>query len=69
MYLMILENKAIAFSDVRNEKSIRLLERVGMRRQAYSVGNDMSKGEWVDGINIHYCGWNGENRLKAERNR
>ncbi|MEY2196690.1 GNAT family N-acetyltransferase [Neobacillus sp. BF23-41] len=42
------KHKAIAFTDVRNEKSIRLLERVGMRREGHLLENYMSKGQWVD---------------------
>ncbi|PWK08363.1 GNAT family N-acetyltransferase [Tumebacillus permanentifrigoris] len=42
------KHKVIAFADVRNEKSIRLLERVGMRREGQLLENYMSKGQWVD---------------------
>lgn len=42
------KHKVIAFTDVRNEKSIRLLERVGMRREGHFLENFMSKGQWVD---------------------
>lgn len=42
------KHKVIAFTDVRNEKSIRLLERVGMRREGHLLQNYMSKGQWVD---------------------
>jgi len=42
------KHKVIAFTDVRNEKSIRLLERVGMRREGHLLENYMSKGQWVD---------------------
>jgi RimJ/RimL family protein N-acetyltransferase len=42
------KHKAIAFTDVRNEKSITLLERVGMRREGHFLENYMSKGQWVD---------------------
>ncbi|MGG3466299.1 GNAT family protein [Neobacillus pocheonensis] len=42
------KHKVIAFTDVRNEKSIRLLERVGMRREGHLLENYMSKGLWVD---------------------
>lgn len=42
------KHKGIAFVDVRNEKSIRLLERVGMRREGHLLENYMSKGQWVD---------------------
>ncbi len=42
------KHKVIAFADVRNEKSIRVLERVGMRREGHLLQNFMSKGQWVD---------------------
>ncbi|MEH7332030.1 GNAT family protein [Neobacillus drentensis] len=42
------KHKVIAFTDVRNENSIRLLERVGMRREGHLLENYMSKGQWVD---------------------
>ncbi|PLS04288.1 GNAT family N-acetyltransferase [Neobacillus cucumis] len=42
------KHKVIAFTDVRNEKSIRLLERLGMRREGHLLENYMSKGQWVD---------------------
>ncbi|MFC9709089.1 GNAT family N-acetyltransferase [Paenibacillus sp. NPDC056933] len=42
------KHKMIAFTDVRNEKSIRVLERLGMRREGHLLQNYMSKGKWVD---------------------
>lgn len=42
------KHKVIAFSDVRNEKSIRVLERLGMRREGHFLQNYMAKGQWVD---------------------
>ncbi|RNB78546.1 N-acetyltransferase [Brevibacillus fluminis] len=42
------KHKVIAFADVRNEKSIRVLERLGMRREGHLLQNYMSKGKWVD---------------------
>ncbi|MDQ0416448.1 RimJ/RimL family protein N-acetyltransferase [Croceifilum oryzae] len=42
------KHKAIAFSDVRNSKSIAVLERVGMRREGHLLQNYMSKGQWID---------------------
>jgi len=35
-------------TDVRNERSWKLMERVGMRREAHFVHDCHSKGEWVD---------------------
>jgi len=42
------KHKVIAFTDVRNNKSIAVLERVGMRREGHLLQNYMSKGQWVD---------------------
>jgi RimJ/RimL family protein N-acetyltransferase len=42
------KHKVIAFTDVRNEKSISVLERLGMRREGHLLQNYMSKGNWVD---------------------
>ncbi|WP_243290451.1 GNAT family protein [Bacillus sp. FJAT-47783] len=42
------KHKVIAFSDVRNNKSIAVLERVGMRREGHLLQNYMSKGQWID---------------------
>lgn len=36
--------KIIAFTDVRNEKSIQVLERLKMRREGHLLQNYMSKG-------------------------
>ncbi len=41
-------HRIVATTDVRNERSWRLLERVGMRREARFVHNSFIKGEWVD---------------------
>lgn len=35
-------------SDVRNERSWKLMERIGMRREAHFIHDCYSKGEWVD---------------------
>lgn len=40
-------HRVIAYCDVRNRPSIRLLEWIGMRREAYFVENSWFKGEWV----------------------
>lgn len=42
------KHKLIAFSDVRNTKSIHVLERLGMRREGHLLENYMSKGHWAD---------------------
>ncbi|WP_340023617.1 GNAT family protein [Paenibacillus sp. FSL K6-1096] len=42
------KHKIIAFTDVRNGKSIRVLERKGMRREGHLLQNYWSKGSWTD---------------------
>ncbi|WP_025682155.1 GNAT family N-acetyltransferase [Paenibacillus maysiensis] len=42
------KHKMIAFTDVRNTKSIQLLERLGMRLEGHLLENYMIKGHWVD---------------------
>lgn len=42
------KHKVIAFTDVRNDNSIHLLESVGFRREGHLLQNYMSKGKWVD---------------------
>ncbi|UPK41521.1 MULTISPECIES: GNAT family N-acetyltransferase [Paenibacillus] len=42
------KHKVNAFTDVRNQKSIHVLERLGMRREGHMLQNYMSKGHWVD---------------------
>lgn len=47
-YLFSVENvhRVIADIDVRNEKSVRVVERLGFRREATYIENDYLKGEW-----------------------
>lgn len=61
------KHKVIAFTDVRNEKSIRLLERLGMRREAHLLENYMSKGQWIDEYQYSLLQSEWENRLKASK--
>lgn len=42
------KHKLIAFADVRNTKSIQVLERLGMRREGHLLENYKSKGIWID---------------------
>ena len=37
-------------ADARNEPSIQLMERLGMRREAHFVENEFLKGEWTDEV-------------------
>lgn len=63
------KHKVIAFIDVRNEKSIRLLERVGMRREGHFLENYMSKGQWVDEYQYSLLQSEWENSLKEKTER
>ncbi len=41
-------HRAIAVTDVRNIKSIKLIERIGMRREGHFIQNAWNKGEYTD---------------------
>lgn len=41
-------HRIIARLDARNEGSVKLLERLGLRREAHFVKNEYLKGEWTD---------------------
>jgi RimJ/RimL family protein N-acetyltransferase len=41
-------HRMIARLDARNTGSVKLLERLGMRREAHFVRNEFIKGEWTD---------------------
>lgn len=43
-------HRIIAGCDTRNGASLRVMERIGMRREAEFVENEYVKGEWVDEI-------------------
>ena len=43
-------HRIVAETDARNDASIRLMERLGMRREAHLVENEFLKGEWTDSI-------------------
>lgn len=45
-------HRVIARVDARNVASIHVLERLGMRREAYLVQNEWFKGEWTDEIDF-----------------
>ena len=44
------KHRVYATCDVRNEPSIALLERLGMRREAHHLEDTWSKGEWCSGF-------------------
>ena len=41
-------HRIVARCDARNVASARVMERVGMRREAHLVHNEFLKGEWTD---------------------
>jgi RimJ/RimL family protein N-acetyltransferase len=41
-------HRIIGSCDVRNHSSVRLMERIGMRREAHFMHNQIVKGEWTD---------------------
>ena len=41
-------HRIIGRCDARNEPSARLMERLGMRREAHLIENEFVKGEWAD---------------------
>jgi len=41
-------HRIIGSCDARNHASARLMERIGMRREAYFMHSEFIKGEWVD---------------------
>jgi RimJ/RimL family protein N-acetyltransferase len=47
-FLQLGMHRIVAGTDVRNERSWKLMERIGMRREAHFVHDTFAKGEWVD---------------------
>lgn len=47
-FLRLGMHRVVSCTDVRNERSWRLMERVGMRRGAHFLHDSFTKGEWVD---------------------
>jgi RimJ/RimL family protein N-acetyltransferase len=43
-------HRIVAECDPRNTASLRVMERLGMRREAHFIGNELLKGEWVGSI-------------------
>lgn len=41
-------HRVFAGVDIRNQKSWKLMERVGMRREAHFVHANLEDGKWVD---------------------
>jgi RimJ/RimL family protein N-acetyltransferase len=47
-FLRLRMHRVVSCTDVRNERSWRLMERVGMRREAHFIHDAYTKGNWVD---------------------
>jgi RimJ/RimL family protein N-acetyltransferase len=43
-------HRVAANADARNAASIRVMEKIGMRREAHFVQGSYEKGEWVDEV-------------------
>lgn len=43
-------HRIVASADARNEASVRVMERLGMRREALLRENEVVKGEWTDEV-------------------
>jgi len=48
IFNVLKKHRVIAVADVRNEKSINLLQKIGMRKEAHFVKNYLSNGEYTD---------------------
>ena len=44
------KHRAFASADPRNERSLRLLQRLGLRQEAHFVKSICFKGEWADDV-------------------
>jgi RimJ/RimL family protein N-acetyltransferase len=70
-YLLVALGKDRAFGSVdpRNIRSMRLLQRVGMRKEAHRVKSLWFKGEWVDDVifAITASEWKSNNRTQTRR--
>jgi RimJ/RimL family protein N-acetyltransferase len=43
-------HRIVASADARNKASVRVMERLGMRREAHLRENELVKGEWTDEV-------------------
>jgi RimJ/RimL family protein N-acetyltransferase len=50
LFVVLKKHRVFASVDPRNVTSIRLLERIGMRKEAHFVKSLWFKGEWVDDV-------------------
>ncbi len=62
-------HRIIGRLDARNTASARVLERLGMRREAHFVQNEIVKGEWTDELVYAMLAdeWSGPRRLSLRR--
>lgn len=60
-------HRIIGRCDARNMRSARVLERLGMHREAYFVHNEMVKGEWGDELVYAVCEDDWRARTKEAR--
>jgi RimJ/RimL family protein N-acetyltransferase len=69
-YLLVELGKDRVFGSVdpRNVRSMRLLQRVGMRKEAHLVKSVLFKGEWVDDVifAIHASDWKSSNKANNQ---
>ena len=53
IFNVLKKHRVIAIADVRNERSINLLKKIGMRQEGHSIKSYLSKGEYID--EFHYA--------------
>ena len=60
-------HRAVARVDARNDPSLRLASRLGMRREAHLMANEWFKGEWSDEIDFALLKeeWEAQHQLGA----
>ena len=60
-------HRVVARVDSRNEASLRLANRVGMRREAHLVANEWFKGQWSDEVDFALLEdeWSAQHRFGA----
>jgi len=62
-------HRVVARVDARNDASLRLAARLGMRQEAHLVANEWFKGEWTDEIDFGLLGgeWDAQHRSDAPK--
>ncbi|KZL20600.1 putative ribosomal N-acetyltransferase YdaF [Pseudovibrio axinellae] len=59
------KHRTIAITDTRNQASVRLLEKLGFRREGHFIENIFFKGEWGD--EYLYALLRNENKLRTQK--